>query len=696
MSSPRQRPLTADDLFAIQLIGDPQSSPDGRLISWVITRLDKDKDVYFSAIWIANADGSDARKLTGGSARDASPRWSPDGGSIAFVSNRPAMLALPETRSTEDLGKKGTEKAKAKDDSATAKPRNQIWTIRIDGGEAIQVTNHPNGASSHSWAPDGGRIAFVASDDVSESDSFLPPSTDGQVADERIIHDLRYRFDARGWLEKYAHLWTIDLASGEQSQLTFGDVSDSSPTWSPDGSTIAFVGNRREDRKRLGASTILTVPASAGGTSADVTVLVEDDASFDHPCWSPTGNRLAFLGHLDAKGGGSKNDTLWTVNADGSEVTNHTESLDVTFGDVGMSDVVGDNGELVRWLDEHTVLALVSDHGEAQVHQIDLVSNVVTAVTSGKRRITGFTLAGNGLVFTSGQVHLPFELYRSTLDGQDESQITSVNDDIVGAVALPAAIDLDVTAPDGTAIQAWLIPPVGFEDTSTAKHPLIVQIHGGPHAMYGYAMFHEMQLMASRGYAVLFCNPRGSSGYGEDFTGTTRGRWGESDMPDVIATLDKALELPWIDPARLGVTGGSYGGYLTNWIIGHDQRFKAAVTQRCVSNFYSFFGTSDIGFDFGAFEFGGLPWSDAEKLLRHSPISYVDQITTPLLILHSEQDLRCPIEQSEQMFTALKYLEKEVAFVRIPNESHGLSRNGTPSRRLARLHHLIGWFDQHL
>lgn len=696
MSSPRQRPLTADDLFAIQMVGDPQSSPDGRLISWVITRLDKDKDAYFSAIWIANADGSDARKLTGGSARDASPRWSPDGGSIAFVSNRPAMLALPETKFTEDLGTKGTEKAKAKDDSATAKPRNQIWTIRIDGGEAIQVTNHPNGASSHSWAPDGGRIAFVASDDVSESDSFLPPSIDGQVADERIIHDLRYRFDARGWLEKYAHLWTVDLASGEQSQLTFGDVSDSSPTWSPDGSTIAFVGNRREDRKRLGASTILTVPASAGGTSADVTVLVEDDASFDHPFWSPTGNRLAFLGHLDAKGGGSKNDTLWTVNADGSEVTNHTESLDVTFGDVGMSDVVGDNGEVARWLDEHTVLALASDHGKAQVHRIDLVSNVVTAVTSGKRRITGFTLAGNGLVFTSGQVHLPFELYRSTLDGQDEIQITSVNDDIVGAVALPAAIDLDVTAPDGTAIQAWLIPPVGFEDTSTARHPLIVQIHGGPHAMYGYAMFHEMQLMASRGYAVLFCNPRGSSGYGEDFTGTTRGRWGESDMPDVIATLDKALELPWIDPARLGVTGGSYGGYLTNWIIGHDQRFKAAVTQRCVSNFYSFFGTSDIGFDFGAFEFGGLPWSDAEKLLRHSPISYVDQITTPLLILHSEQDLRCPIEQSEQMFTALKYLEKEVAFVRIPGESHGLSRNGTPSRRLARLHHLIGWFDQHL
>ncbi|MGN6482952.1 MAG: alpha/beta hydrolase family protein, partial [Thermomicrobiales bacterium] len=251
--------------------------------------------------------------------------------------------------------------------------------------------------------------------------------------------------------------------------------------------------------------------------------------------------------------------------------------------------------------------------------------------------------------------------------------------------------------PDGKQIQGWLIPPAGFDPENPGTHPLIVQIHGGPHAMYGYAMFHEMQLMAAKGYAVLFSNPRGSSGYGEEFTGITRGCWGESDMPDVIAVLEQAIaDHPWIDTANLGVTGGSYGGYLTNWIVGHDTRFKAAVTQRCVSNFYSFFGTSDIGFDFGVFEFGGTPWAEAEKLLKYSPISYVDKIETPLLIVHNELDFRCPIEQAEQMFTALKYMGKEVAFVRIPGESHGLSRNGTPSRRLARLHHMIGWFDSHL
>jgi len=214
--------------------------------------------------------------------------------------------------------------------------------------------------------------------------------------------------------------------------------------------------------------------------------------------------------------------------------------------------------------------------------------------------------------------------------------------------------------------------------------------------MYGHAVFHEMQLMAARGYAVAFCNPRGSSGYGEAFTTSTKGTWGDTDMPDVIALTEAAAALPWIDEKRLGVTGGSYGGYLTNWIIGHDTRFKAAVTQRCLSSFASFFGTSDIGTTFGVNEFDGLPWSDHEKLLKHSPIAYVDKITTPLLIIHSEQDLRCPIEQAEQLFTSLKYLGREVKFIRFPEESHDLSRSGTPSRRLARLHHLIGWFDAHL
>jgi acylaminoacyl-peptidase len=273
--------------------------------------------------------------------------------------------------------------------------------------------------------------------------------------------------------------------------------------------------------------------------------------------------------------------------------------------------------------------------------------------------------------------------------------LTAHNVDFLDEVALSPAEEIIFTSQAGDReIQGWILKPYGFQ--TGVKYPAIVQIHGGPHGMYGQGLFHEMQLMAARGYVVLFTNPRGSQGYGEEFNSCTRGAWGESDMPDIMGGLDALLATGYVDESRVGVTGGSYGGYLTNWIIGHTDRFKAAVTQRCVSNFYSMTGTSDIGFDFGVYEFGGTPWADTEKILKHSPISYVAEMKTPLLIIHNEQDLRCPIEQSEQLYTFLKLLERDVAFVRIPGEDHNLSRTGTPSRRQARLHHMIGWFDSHL
>jgi dipeptidyl aminopeptidase/acylaminoacyl peptidase len=693
MGSPSgKRAITADDLKTIQLVSDPQASPDGRLIAWVLTRISDVKDSYASAIWVSDRDGRDARQLTSGAQRDASPRWSADSKTLAFVSNREPLISPPETENKKDAD--DSEKTEARDAKTKAepKPKNQVWRIRVDGGEASQVTNHPNGAGSPSWSPDGSRIAFVASDDVAENDAFEAPMTNGGVADERIIRDIRYRFDGRGYLERYAHIWAVDVASGVARQLTSGDVNDDDPQWSPDGSTVAFVGNRRNDRKLLGARTILCVPAAGG----DVRVLAPDDAAFGAPSWSPDGSRIAFTGHLDAKNGGARNDTLWTVTVEDATSVNHTERWDTTIEDVGMSDVHAASEFRPIWLNDDTVAVLASAHGETQIHRVDLGRNSVDPITDGNRRIAGFTVAKDQFAYVSGTIHQPFELFTSNLDGSDERQITFANQKFLEEVALSQAIELSVTAEDGRTIQTWLLPPHGYDPGSSARHPLVVEIHGGPHAMYGYAMFHEMQLFAARGYAVLFCNPRGSSGYGEEFTGITRAQWGESDMPDVMAALDAALELPWIDRHRLGVTGGSYGGYLTNWIIAHDDRFKAAVTQRCVSNFHSFFGTSDIGYNFGEFEFGGVPWKDAELLLKHSPISYVDKITTPLLILHSEQDLRCPIEQAEQMFNALKFLERDVSFVRIPEESHDLSRAGTPSRRLARLHHLVGWFEKYL
>lgn len=676
---PAKRALTAEDLFRIAIVSDPHVSPDDSRIAWVETRLDKAKDMYRASLWVARSDGSLSRQLTSGSSRDQHPRWSPDSRSIAFLSNRPPVLPAVVT----EEGDQAVE-------PESPKPRDQVWTIRIDGGEAAQRSNHPNGASSPAWSPDGTSIAFVAADPVAKTDDFTAPSSIGPIADERVIHDISHRFDGRGFLENYKHLWIVSLEEGTARQLTSGDASDDAPAWSPDGGCIAFISNRSSDRRRSWNRTGVYIVKVADGA---VTVASPEDAQFSTPAWSPDGGKLAFLGHLGT--GSATNDSVWTVAADGANLTNHTETTDISFGDSGMSDVHAGSHGGPRWRDDGTLLVLASESGQTQVYRIGTAAPKVEQVTSGAHRIAGFAPLGDRLIVIRGTIARPFEL-EFWQGNESGPAISHANDAFLEEVDLIDAMDLAVSSADGKKIQAWLIPPAGFDKTAKAKHPLILQIHGGPHSMYGYAMFHEMQLMAARGYAVLFSNPRGSAGYGQEFTACTKGIWGKADLPDILAAVDAASALPWVDSDRLGITGGSYGGYLTNWTIGHDDRFKAAVTQRCVSNFYSFFGTSDIGTTFGVTEFDGLPWSDAEKLLRHSPISYVDKIDTPLLILHSEQDLRCPIEQAEQMFTSLKYLEKDVAFVRIPEEGHELSRSGIPSRRLARLHHLVGWFDSKL
>lgn len=683
------RPLEAADLFRIQLVSDPRPSPDGQLVAYVLTTLHQEEDEYRSAIWVAPIGQGEPRQLTSGTTRDTSPRWSPDGTTLAFVSNRPPHRQPPMTDEAASNTVEAKPAQKQKPDGAPNRPTNQIWLLPFFGGEPRQLTNAQFGASSPEWSPIGDAITFVAKSDPAAGDA---PMTNGGEADERIIRHIRYRRDGEGYIERYAHIWTISAAGGDAVQLTKDDAQAAQPIWSRDGQSIVFVSNRRSDRARSAATTLYSVPAQGG----EVRRLTDEDARFDNPSPSPDGTRIAFTGHLDYRANG-RTVALWTVSSAGDAPTNHSERHDRSLADSGMSDVFVGSDTRPVWQNETSILSLCSSEGATSVVSVDLADNEVKELIGGERRIVSLDVTSTGqIVFVAGDGHHPFELFIADADGANERQLTFHNETLLGEVRLGELQNLKVTSADGTPIQAWILPPYGLDAASRVKHRLIVQIHGGPHAMYGYAMFHEMQLMAARGYAVLFCNPRGSEGYGEEFTQSTRGRWGESDMPDVMAALDAALALGWIDEHRLGVAGGSYGGYLTNWIIGHTDRFRAAVTQRCVASFASFFGTSDIGYDFGEREFGGLPWTHADLLRKHSPITYVEDMKTPLLILHSEQDLRCPIEQAEQLFTALKYLDREVGFVRFPEENHNLSRTGKPSRRLARLHHLIGWFDRHL
>ncbi|HEX5499292.1 MAG TPA: S9 family peptidase, partial [Thermomicrobiales bacterium] len=568
------RPIAADDLFAVRIVGDPRLSPDGTRVAYVVTRLDREADDYRSAVWLAPLDGGEPAQLTSGAARDSEPRWSPDGSRLAFVSNRPYERTVPPTREAERAKR---ENKPVSDE----KPKGQIWTIAVAGGEARQLTAQPNGASSAAWSPDGATIAFLSEAD----DADLPEP----AADERIISTLRYRHDGHGFVDgRHQHLWTISAGGGDAVQLTFGDTDDGDIAWSPDGARLAFIGNRTPERDRNEVGALYAV-SSSGGEPAP---LLETDGLFFAPAWSPDGAEIGVVGHREASANG-RNLDLWIVPADGGEALDLTSDWDRSFEDAGMSDVF--TGADVRpvWLGRNALLALASDRGATSLYRVERAGGSVAPAIGGARRVAAFDVAGDHVVFSAGEPDRPFELFAAALDGGGERKLTAHNDAWLAEVALAPAEEIEFRSAAGDlALQGWLLKPPGFDPAR--RYPLILEIHGGPHGMYGYAMFHEMQLLAARGYLVLLSNPRGSAGYGEDFATTTRARWGESDAPDVLGAVDAVLERPYVDPARLGVTGGSYGGYLTNWLIGHDDRLRAAVTQRCVSNFHSFYGTSDI------------------------------------------------------------------------------------------------------
>lgn len=660
------RRMTADDIYNFRLISEPSFSPDATRVSYVVTTIERDKNDYRSSINIAPVDSSGSRRLTHADAKDSLPRWSPDGKHIAFLSNR-------------------SEKT-------------QVWLIRADGGEAWQASSLSEGVTSYEWSPDGASFVVVSkSTEASEAAANdASKAADEEKSDVRHITKIRYKADGEGFLDfKPKHLWLVPAFGGSPQQLTDADIDDSDPVWSPNGREIAYITNRSDGREMNNVSQIWSIVATG---KEERPILGGDDASFESPSWSPDGSQLAVIGSRDPVSGGAKNANLWVVPAAGGRPENLTGAFDRSVEDSAMSDVFAGSMTRPRWTsDGRSVLTLVSDSGSTHIYRVSIDGKDVSRVTGGDRRISAFSIDNHGkqIAYISGTATSPGDLYVANLDGSDERQLTDLNKEFLSSVTLSEPEAFYVTSQsDDTEIQGWVMKPVGFDPGK--KYPMILQIHGGPHGMYSNHMMHEFQLMAARGYVVVYCNPRGSSGYGEAFTTYTHMAWGEKDMPDVMAAVDHVVAQGYVDENRLGITGGSYGGYMTLWMIGHSDRFKAAVTQRCVSNLHSFYGTSDIGFTFGEYEFGGTAWEKREHFMKYSPISYVEQMKTPLLIVHSEQDFRCPIEQAEQVFISLKRLGREVEFVRIPDENHNLSRTGKPKHRIERLEHIVGWFDKHL
>jgi len=648
-----KRRITVEDLRRFKFVSDPQVSPDGGKIAFVLSTINHQRDAYERHIWMADRASGEVEQFTHGPGSDTYPRWSPDGRRLLFLS-------------------RGREPDK----------KTQLWVIQRSGGEARLAADMAEGVSNPDWAPDSKRVLFLSRVWTEEK----PKS------DVKVIRRIRYKLNGVGTFEgRRIHLFTA-RPGGRPRQVTDGEFDVQAAKWSPDGRSIAFVANMEEDADLSMVRDIHLVPSKGG----DPQRLTGGDHVITDLSWSPHGDKMAFIGHSKPEEPAA-NLGLWVMPSDGGELRNLTVEFDRGLGrGVGSDLRVATPSPGAVWSpDAGSVYFVTSSIPHSNIYRVGVDAGGVEAITRGKT-VDGFSLSADGSVMAYNAMDAthPAELW--VRDGRGERRLTNFNGRLMKRLKLSKPEHFTFVNALGEDVDGWIMRPPDYQEGR--QYPAVLEIHGGPRSVYGDAIIHEFQLLAADGYVVLYTNPRGSAGYGEDYAATVMGHYGEMDYEDLMAFVDAAIErFPLIDPDRLGVTGGSYGGYMTNWMVSHTDRFRAAVTFRSICNWVSKFGCSDIGY-MQPESIAGDPdyWEQIEKHLAKSPIRYVKQVKTPTLIVHSENDLRCPMEQAEQWFVALKLQGVPTELVRFPDETHELSRSGKPKHREERLKHMLRWFEQYL
>ena len=670
MNATSKRPITAEDLYQFEIIYNPRISPDGEHIVYSQQWVDRKTEKKFRNLWVVPTSSEapvEPRRFTYGKQTDSSPEWSPDGQQIAFLSNR------------------------ENPDRPT-----QIYLIPFHGGEAQPLSAIEGEIDSLAWSPDGSQLLCTVrktDPEAIERREDEQKKKLGVVA--RQYERVFYKLDGYGYLPKErTHLWTVDAESGEAVQLTDHPVYDEGfPAWSPDGKWIVFISNRSEDPDfNLDAIDLYVMPSTGGALRCIPTPPGEKNK----PVFSPDGQWIAYYAR-ESEAQDYKNMGLWIVPSDGSQAPrNLTVAYDLhvdawTINDLGQPETMPPT-----WSSgSRTLYFPVVRHGRSVLLAVSTDGSHLQTILDEEGVIGSFSFdrKQKQLAYFFGSMDDPGQIFARDQDGSVR-QLTQANRDLLDELDLGQVETVWIQGIVGNDLQGWILKPPGFDPTQ--KYPSILEIHGGPLTQYGYFFMHEFYYLAAQGYVVHFCNPRGGRGYGEEHAKAIWGGWGGADYDDLMAWTDFVAKQAYIDPDRMGVTGGSYGGYMTVWIIGHTQRYRAAVTQRCVSNLVSMWGSSDFNWAFQQELDNKPPFEDLQKFWDHSPMKYIGNAKTPTLVVHSENDLRCPIEQGEQVFVGLKKLGVDSEMVRFPDEFHGVSRTGRTDRRIVRLNHIRRWFDRYL